>query len=192
MSFISKWKEKRGSCRQFLKFLSRTIQLEDTANQPFPYKSFCSIHISGSPCGWYYLLTTIQTILRQYNYAVTLTLNFVVVFFTPTAPSQTPQEYPVSTFLAWPSPAVTSSFPTTDKIFLSQLYIFLWHHFTAPASLLPAHHKGVFISQAKLTITRWKSAETEAGMEKQKLERWSCPQPLIPLLIQHCLPVTFR
>lgn len=89
-----KRKKKRDNCGQFLKFLPRTIWLEDAVNQLFPYKCFCSISISGSPCGWHYLLPTIQTALRRHNYVVTLTLNFVVVFLIPTAPSQASQEYP--------------------------------------------------------------------------------------------------
>lgn len=156
-----KRKKKRDNCGQFLKFLSITIWLEDAVNQPFPYKCFCSISISGSPCGWYYLLPTIQTTRRQHNYVVTLTLSFFVVLLIPTAPSQAPQEY------AGPF-CVTLPFSATVNTFLPQFCLSLQHHSTATVSLLSAHHKGIFISQAKLTITHWKSAETKAGMEKQK------------------------
>lgn len=121
---------------------------------------FCSISISGSPCGWYYLLPTILTTLGQHNYVVTLTLRFFRVLLIPTVPSQPPEEY------AGPF-CMTLPFSATVNIFLPQFYLSLQHHFTATASLLSAHHKGIFISQVKLTITHWKSAETMAGMEKQ-------------------------
>lgn len=110
-----KRKNKRENCGQFLKFLPRTILLEDAVNQPFPYKCFCSISISGSPCGWY-LLTTIQTTFRQYNFVVTLTLNFVLCHGVLHAHCPFPRLHrSILDLSAWPCPAVTSPFLPQTK-----------------------------------------------------------------------------
>lgn len=183
MSFISKWKEKRESCGQFLKFLSRTIRLEDAANQPFPYKSFRSIHISGSPCGWYYLLTTIQTILRQYNYAVTLTLNFVVVFFTPTAPSQTPQEYPAPFCMTKSSCDLPFSYHR-QNILVPVIYFPLTpFHSPCSTSSCSSQRRFHFPSQAnslEVCRNRGRDGKTETGKVELSPATHTSPHPALP------------
>lgn len=112
--------------------------------------------------------------LHSDDIIVTLWLSFAMAFLIHTAPSQAAQEYPGPFCLI--SSSCHPFFSTILKIFLPQLHLFLQHHFIATASLLSAHHKGIFISQPRLMITRWVC----------------CPQPPVTLPVQCSLPATPR